>query len=120
MTSPIKTQQIEEGFELLTVQDLQELKLLVESHEEHPLIEWTWEKAMMVDFNWPRWEEGSKFHEEDRWDFTDKDLNFCYHLLKAIIRANRFTDYLLESILKSGKLVGLADRLIELKNHDHN
>ena len=115
LSSPIGLDEIHQSFDHTPIDHFYMLKQFVEQQTMDCLITHTWEIGLMVKFDWPQWEEGGQFYGKDEWNFSDKDLVFCYKFLTAVIRNGRFTQGALEHILETGKMIGLIDRLIELK-----
>ncbi|MEP4532690.1 MAG: DUF6508 domain-containing protein [Cyclobacteriaceae bacterium] len=67
-------------------------------------------------FDWQSWEEGAEFERKGEWKVADKDEAFCLKLLTSIVRNDRFTDGFIEKHFRSGLLIKIVQRLIELNS----
>jgi hypothetical protein len=116
LKSPIDLTEIHKSFDAFSISQIHELRQIVIDRDISSLYSFTWDACLMVQFDWPQWEQGGDFYGLEEWDFGDKDLVFCYKFLTAIIRNGRFVDNAVENLLEKGNLVGLVDRLIEFKD----
>jgi hypothetical protein len=75
-----------------------------------------YEDGVVYPFDWPAWTKPAKAHAyEARPELlASADLDTCRRLLTCYVRAERFTDGVLASMVSSGYLQQLVRRLLEL------
>lgn len=63
--------------------------------------------SILVDFDWPKWTEGSAMLNDDAFDYGTVDLATKCKLLTAIVRSDRFCEGALEAAFRSGLVLKL-------------
>ena len=58
--------------------------------------------GVMINFDWGRWEEGSKMINDETFDFDTIDVPDKCKLITTIVRADRFSEGYLSGAFKSG------------------
>jgi len=77
-------------------------------YDEHPIVEGFRQEAyrigIVVNFNWPDWNEGKALLEDSASDFTQLDLETLCKLVTVIIRNDRFCEGYLVSQFENGTI----------------
>jgi len=74
------------------------------------------EHEIMVVFDWPSWSDTAKQYEADSHALATADLLTLRKLLTTHVRADRFTEGHLASVLESGHLTAILRRLKQIRD----
>lgn len=69
------------------------------------LIETVYDMPIIIDFDWPGWDEGRKMLRDQNFDFNTIDIPEKCKLITAIVRNDRFCDGALFYTFKSGLML---------------
>ena len=72
---------------------------------------------LIVSFDWPDWEEGSKLLRDHKQTFQDLDEITLCKLMTVIVRADRFSDGTLVGALEDGTISKILSALKARINH---
>lgn len=64
-----------------------------------------YEIPIVIDFNWPAWDEGRKIVSDINFDFDSIDIPTKCKIITAILRNNRFCDGVLAAYFESGLIL---------------
>ena len=64
-----------------------------------------YEIPVIVDFNWPEWEQGKEIVSDKHFDFDSIDIPTKCKIISAIARNDRFCDGVLLSAFQSGMML---------------
>ncbi len=67
--------------------------------------------GLIVDFNWPRWEEGARLYRDPKSDYMQCPPLTLVKLLTAIVRSNRFVEGVLVTAFEDGKILQILKGL---------
>ena len=67
--------------------------------------EMIYEIPVIVDFNWPEWEQGKEIISDKNFDFDSIDIPTKCKIISAIARNDRFCDGVLLSAFQSGMML---------------
>ncbi len=85
------------------------------SPEVDAFVRTLYEQAIILVFDWPSWKEEAERYESDPSSLEQADLLAVRKLLTAHVRADRFTEGHLGSVLRSGHIVGILRRLKRIR-----
>ena len=75
------------------------------------------EMGLIVDFNWPHWDEGKALFRGSKTDYVHCSPITLVKLLTAIVRSDRFSEGVLVAALEDGKILQIL-RGLELHYGD--
>jgi len=75
-----------------------------------------YESGLVYHFDWPRWEEDAKKYFNNPDLLNNANLEIIRKLLTLHIRKDRFCDYHLEDMIRSGHISQILKRLREIEN----
>ncbi|MCK5820321.1 MAG: hypothetical protein KAH17_00480 [Bacteroidales bacterium] len=70
--------------------------------------------GIIVDFDWPGWDEGRELASGDQSQIRNLDLVTSCKLITAIVRNNRFCDGVLVGAFESGLILSVLKRMQKL------
>lgn len=74
-----------------------------------------YDELFVVNFDWANWQEGREFMKQEHRDFQGKDATFCYKLITAFIRQDRFVEGALQCALENSTILHALEWLCSLK-----
>lgn len=77
-------------------------------------VQLAYQLRIVIDFNWPAWDEGRKLAAADNPKLDSMDLLKACKLITAIIRNDRFCDGALVSSFKNGLMPKILYRIREI------
>lgn len=117
----IPEREIQEWAKKITPLKLDNASDLVNKEDSVVFLRYWYENMFVVQFDWENWEEGIEFLKQKEWfSIYDLDVEFCYKLLTAIIRADRFSEGLLQHYIEEGVLSSILTRLFDLKEEENS
>ena len=72
--------------------------------------------GIVIDFNWPGWDEGRELASPDNPELDKLDLVTCCMLITAFIRNNRFCDGALMDFFECGLALRILKRMETILN----
>jgi hypothetical protein len=70
-----------------------------------------YELGLIVDFDWPKWDDGRKIAHNEDFNFDSIDVPTKCKLITAIIRNDRFYDGVLISAFESGLILKILQSI---------
>lgn len=117
MSNIIEPDEINSWIEKVTPAQLEQALSLAETADTSEFLTYFYEELFVINFDWGSWDEGRQFLKSENPDYGSTDEVFCYKLMAAIIRNDRFFEGALKSNLKNGTIPKIIERLIELKRN---
>ena len=115
MPNIIKLHEVNDWIQKVSVDKLEHALELIENKEVYEFNSYCYSNLFVIDFNWGHWTDGRQFASSGNWNFSDKDEFFCYRIITAISRSDRFCEGVLEEHVNNGLLKAVFERLIVLK-----
>lgn len=82
---------------------------IMDPYEEHHVVEQfrkvVYAIPVMIDFDWPAWDEGRKIVSDDNFDYDSIDIPTKCKIISAIVRNDRFCSGRLVSAFETGMML---------------
>ena len=79
------------------------------------VLHFAWASSLMIEFDWPSWEEGQQWLDSDnprKWD--EMDVERARKMVSALIRSNRGSYSASLGLLSSGNFLAVFDHLTRM------
>jgi hypothetical protein len=113
----MKLEEVNSWIQKVTPTQLGKAYELALEADSYQFLSYFYEELFVINFDWGSWDEGRQFLKSENPDYGSTDEVFCYKLITAIIRNDRFFEGALQANLENGTIHRIIERLIELKKN---